>query len=257
MNTQIGFSVPESLGVRMVPALELAVETDCNFIEFVMDGNGHPDRLPDDFSARLADTDLGLVVHLPFSVPVAAPFAAQHEGLVATHEHCLDIAASLGAEKAVLHPSSAAWKLAWPNSEIETNIAESVRELHAYGADKGIEVCVENLITSRFTVENFDQLLKATDAPMTLDTGHARAVGFDSDEIAAFAADHRERISHIHLNDTLGESDDHLPFGAGTIDFDALFRALGDDWEGTLCLEVVVGDLEYVGMSVRRLREIL
>lgn len=257
MNPTIGFSLPEAVGVELGEAVELAERIDCDFFEFVMDGSAHPDRLPDDFGATLADADLGVVCHLPFAVAVTAPFDAQREGLLRTHRNCLDAAADLGASKAVLHPATAAWRFAWSDDEIESAVAESVRELDADAADRGIELAVENLISGYFTVENVDRLLDATDASMTLDTGHARAVGFDSAAVAGFAATHRERISHVHCNDTLGESDDHLPFGAGTFDFEGLFAALGEDWEGSLCVEAVVGDLGYVEESVARLRRSL
>lgn len=257
MNTTIGFGVPEAVGVELADAVGLAERIDCDFLEIVMDGSGHPDRLPEDFGAALADADLELVCHLPFAVEVAAPFDAQREGLLETHRNCLDAAADLGASKAVLHPSTAAWTFAWSDEAVESAVAASVRELDADAADRGVELAVENLPSGHFTVGNFDRLLDATDASMTLDTGHARATGFESDEVLDFAAAHRDRISHVHLNDTLGESDDHLPFGAGTFDFAGLFEALGDDWEGSLCVETVVGELDYVEESVRRLRELL
>ncbi|SEO60016.1 Sugar phosphate isomerase/epimerase [Halogranum amylolyticum] len=255
MDAQVGFSLPESVGLHVEEGVDVAARTDCDFFELVLDGSGHPNRLPEDLANRLADAGLDLVTHLPFAVDVAAPFESQHEGLLDTHRNCLDAAADLGASKAVLHPSSAAWRFAWSTEEVEDAVVDSVGTLHAYAADRGVELTVENLITSRFTAENFERLLDRVDADMTFDTGHARAVGFESAEVAAFVAANRDRISHVHLNDTLGESDDHLPVGAGIVDFPAVFDALGDDWTGTLCVEAVVGDVGYVEESVARVRE--
>jgi sugar phosphate isomerase/epimerase len=92
---------------------------------------------------------------------------------------------------------------------------------------------------------------------MTLDTGHARVSGLDSAEIASFVGEHADRISHFHLNDTRGPSDEHLPFGAGTIDFEVIFDALPDDWEGTMSLEVFTLDFDYIGASKERLDALL
>ncbi|WP_254535992.1 sugar phosphate isomerase/epimerase family protein [Halomarina litorea] len=74
--------------------------------------------------------------------------------------------------------------------------------------------------------------------------------------MANFAAAHGERISHFHLNDTRRARDEHLPFGSGTIDFAAIFDALGD-WTGTLSLEVFTLDFEYVATSKERLDALL
>jgi len=64
-------------------------------------------------------------------------------------------------------------------------------------------------------------------------------------------------LSHVHLNDTRGPTDEHLPFGAGTVGFGSIFGALPDDWEGTATLEINTRDYDYIEISVHKLDELL
>ena len=92
---------------------------------------------------------------------------------------------------------------------------------------------------------------------MTLDTGHARMNGMDSGAMAEFLDTHGDRVGHLHLNDSRLPKDEHLPFGAGTIDFERVFEPLRDGWTGTFSLEVFTDDWGYLETSVDRLDELL
>jgi sugar phosphate isomerase/epimerase len=62
-----------------------------------------------------------------------------------------------------------------------------------------------------------------------------------------------DRLSHVHLSDNRGgESDLHLPLGAGTIDWKNVVRMLKRaGWDGTVTLEVFSREREYLLMSRR------
>jgi len=282
MNPATGFVT--QLGIDLESQIDVAASEPVDYVEILLDGPTRYERFragtqsvdigstadasgrPDgdaglDTAAavreRLDAADLGAVVHLPFPTDIGSPYRGVRNGAVATQKQCLETAASMGAEKAVLHPESSAWGVAWPDPEVRPHIDQSVDELTAFAAERGIEVCVENLFESHYTVETIDDLLAATDASMTLDTGHARVSGFDAEETAAFVADHADRVSHVHLNDTRRPSDEHLPFGAGTVDFETILGAFPADWSGTLSLEVGTDSLDYLRTSVDRLDALL
>ncbi|MFC6726806.1 sugar phosphate isomerase/epimerase family protein, partial [Halobium palmae] len=140
---------------------------------------------------------------------------------------------------------------------LRDRVVDSVLTLDAHAEERGVELCAENVPHSVFRTHEFSRLLAETNVSMTLDTGHARMDGRDAGGIASFVDDHADRISHVHLNDTRGTSDEHLPFGAGTIDFERVFEAFPDDWDGTLSLEVFTLDYGYVGTSKERLDALL
>ena len=90
------------------------------------------------------------------------------------------------------------------------------------------------------------QIISDTD-PATVgicfDTGHAN-ISEEDGPIAAFARN-AERIIHVHLNDNLGQDDQHLPLGQGNINFEQFHSALRQSgYAGMLELEVKVPEGE-------------
>lgn len=258
MKPRVGFVT--QLPIALDRQLAFAGGAGFEFVEVLMDGPTAYRRLDDraeSIRGRLADGGLDLLVHLPFPTDIGSPYPAVRTGAVTTQQRCLDVAAELGAEKAVLHPETSAWDVAWEHENVREHIDESVASLTDYAAEDGIEICAENIFGSAYTIETIDQLLAATDTSMTLDTGHARVTGYDETDTAAFVAEYGDRISHVHLNDTRTPQDEHLPFGAGTIEFGEIFDAFPDDWTGTLSLEVGTNSIEYLRHSKTALDELL
>jgi sugar phosphate isomerase/epimerase len=257
MTARTGFVT--SLALDLENQIDFAADEGLDHVEVLLDGpNGHG-RLADragDLRARLADAGLDLLVHLPFPTDVGSPYEGVAEGAKATQRTCIDLAAEMGAEKAVLHPETSAWGVAWDETELRDHVDPAVDELAAHGADRGVEVCAENLFDAVYTIGTFDRLLAETDVSMTLDTGHARVAGYDEAETAAFVADHADRISHVHLNDTRRAADEHLPLGAGNLDFAAVLSAFPTDWTGTLSMEVGTDSYDYLRHSREHLADL-
>lgn len=243
-------------GMAIEDAVPRAAGMDFDYVELLMDGEHERTRLdPGDVRALADDHGVDLVVHLPFRLDVASPFEHVRDGGRREIAAALDTAAALDAEKAVLHAGSDAWPPAWDRDTVQGHLLDAVRDLDAHGRDRGVEVCVENLNNPWFDLGEFPDLLDATDASVCLDTGHAYADGFDSAEIAAFVADHADRVSHVHVNDTRrSDRDEHLPFGAGFVDFEQVFEQLDS---ATLSLEVFTLDWGYLEYSKERLDRVL
>jgi sugar phosphate isomerase/epimerase len=254
--TDVGFVTQQ--GMDHGEALAAAGHYGFDFVELMMDGAGSASRLDRETIREGLDAEgLDLLVHLPFGgFDLGSPHDPVREAAVDGLRMHLDLASDLGARKAVVHPDSHAWGAAWDQSTIRDRVVDSIGTLDAYAADRRVELCAENIPHSAFRTHEFDRLLEATEASMTLDTGHARIDGRDAGGIASFVEDHADRISHVHLNDTRGTRDEHLPFGAGTIDFDRVFGSFPPDWDGTLSLEVYTLNYHYVGTSKRRLDEL-
>lgn len=258
MNPRIGFVT--AVASELEPQLRFAGDGEFDYVEILMDGPHSRERLTSNrgtIRQMLDDHGLDLLVHLPFPTDIGSPYESVRSGAVETQSACIDAAAELGAEKAVLHPESSAWSVAWDDAELREYIDESVSKLNAYGNSRHVEICAENIFGSPYTIEHIDGLLAATDTSLTLDTGHARVTGHDPTETAAFVADHADRISHVHLNDTRRPADEHLPFGAGNLDFGPIFEAFPTDWHGTLSLEVGTQSLDYLRESRSQLERYL
>jgi len=252
-----GFTV--GLGMDVAESLEWAASAGFEFVELMLDGPFARERLAERgaigaIADAFGESSLDLVCHLPFAVDIGSPFTPVRGGSVAELIASLDLVTKLGGEKAVFHPSARAWDLGWTNDDLSGFVLESVREVALAARERDIEPCVENVIDGPYSIDGFDRLLTETDAQMTFDTGHARLAGFSDADSAAFLDSHRERVSHVHLSDNRGGSDEHLPVGLGTIDFETVLAPLIDsEWSGTMTHEVGTTDHAYVAESKRHL----
>lgn len=238
-----------------------------DYVEVLMDGESRREVLDAEAQAireQLVANDLDVMVHLPFPLLIGSPHEHQRAGAVEELKHCLRTAADIGAEKAVLHPDAYGWVRVWDQSQLDPIIMNSISELDDYAADRGIEICVENLFEGYLTATDFDRLFEQTDASMTFDTGHAAIVGMDTDDMATFVDRYRDRISHFHLNETrhldvgYRSKDEHLPLGYGTIDFGTILEPLSEgDWSGTLSIELDTPNFEYLAVSKEHLEGVL
>lgn len=226
-----------------------------DFVEVYMDGATARESLDPAAVARTAESSgVDLSVHLPFAdLDLGTPRDRVRDASVEELEACLRAAAEMDAEKAVVHPSSHASWPEWDADAVRPRIHDAVTRLDGFAADRGIELCAENLPVGYYTLGAFDSLLDATDVSMTFDTGHARADGFDERDVAAFLDEHRNRVSHVHVNDGRADEDEHVPTGSGTTDFATALAPLAEGWEGTLSIEVFTFDFDYVEMSRRKL----
>ena len=255
MDASTGFVT--QLGMDYETAFDVAEELAFDYVELLMDGDHERRNLdPEEVRTAAKTRDLDLMVHLPFALDVGSAYEHVREGAIQELVAAAETAAAAGATKGVAHADSKAWGPAWDDADLRELVFESVREIDARTPDD-FEVCFENIPRGACSTRTFPTLFDETDAAMTLDTGHARVDGLDSAEMASFVADHADRISHFHLNDTRKPQDEHLPFGSGTIDFEQILGALPDEWSGTLSLEVFTLDYGYIGVSKEYLDTVL
>lgn len=248
---QTGFVT--DVGVPFEHSVEVATECDFDFIELFMEGRFSRETVDENrqsYQNHLDQSGLSLVVHLPFSLDIGSPFDRVRHASVAELDACLQLAAELGATKAVVHPTASAWDKAWDDETLQPLIIDSIDELTDRAENYGVELCAENIFNTQFTIDEFDTLLAETTTSMTLDTGHARISDYTGERLSSFVREYSDRISHVHLNDSRYNKDEHLPFGAGNFDFQSLFETLGNcNWQGTLSLEIHSENLEYLSLS--------
>ena len=253
---RVGFVTQTHTGaVTPLESIQWATDLGYDFIELYMDGASERTGLNRAaITEALAEAGVGCLVHLPFlDLDLGTPRNKVREGSIRELRACLDAAADLGAEKAVLHASTHATEPEWSERTTKPRILASVRELEAYATARGIELCVENLPDDVYSIRTIQEILAETDASLTIDTGHARVSGFSAAETAEFLNTHRERISHIHVNDARQARDEHVPVGSGTTDFETIFEPIITDWEGTLSVEAYTFDREYMQLSKEKL----
>ncbi|MCF8025469.1 MAG: sugar phosphate isomerase/epimerase [Desulfobacteraceae bacterium] len=202
---------------------------------------------------------MDLVCHLPTFVSTADLTDTIREASIEESLQSMHMAAELGAIKVVLHPSFIHGLGAMLPDLARKHATDSMARLLSEADRLHLTVCVENMFPRSLSLvgpEDFDVVFNHfSNARLTLDTGHANIDG-GTERILGFIRRFPDRIGHIHASDNRGRDDDHLPIGAGTIDFVEVVKALKEiGYNETITLEVFSKDREYLSISRNKLEE--
>lgn len=235
----------------VISELDAFAEMGFDYLELAMDPpmahhrTIHEQRR--DIKNRLERHGMGLVCHLPTFVYSADLTPALR--LASVDEICrsLEVAAELGAEKAVLHPGGARGMAALVPEMARSLAFESLAAIVRAAARLQIPICIENMFPAYGAFSEpgeFDAVFtRFPDLAMTLDTGHGWVGDDRGDRLATFVRKFGPRIQHLHISDNHGRIDEHLAPGKGTIDFAALMSALkAAGYTGTVTLEIFEKD---------------
>lgn len=171
----------------------------------------------------------------------------------------VDVSKALGANKILVTTPFWKWRKKGgryemiPKKELIQEAKEVLKELSAYAKEKDVTLVLEPLSHLETTaVETLDEtlwVLKEVNSPnlkAMIDTGHvnviARRIG---KKPSAYMVEHvkklGENLVHVHIDDNLGEADDHLVPGDGNIDFKPFARALKESgYKGYVSVEIAV-----------------
>jgi len=185
-----------------------------------------------------------LSFHAPFADAIDISAADPAQRTVAVHEllTACDAAAVLGAQYVVIHPGpERAGKPApqeW-RQRMDT-AANSLNEVARHCRDLGLTLLLENMLPHLMFGHTSDILfllgaIRETNVGTCLDTGHA----FLSRDLRTVVHKLSGHLRMLHVNDNLGDRDDHLPPGEGAIDWISLIRQLRQwNFHGPLVLEL-------------------
>ena len=124
-------------------------------------------------------------------------------------------------------------------------------ELHGMAEEEGVEVCLENSYepTAEFFADLFNTFADER-TRMCFDPAHVHLYSRDGQSSWVITMGHL--ISHIHLNDNGGISDDHLALGAGEIPYATILPELvGACLDATVVLEM---QADLTSRSIRYLQ---
>ena len=129
---------------------------------------------------------------------------------VELHRKAVEASAIAGASVYVVHPGFTSWP--FYRDQALHALDKSLVDLRLMQDEFGISICVENMPKSDWLFYSCPGL-DLRGLGTVLDVGHANTCG----SLDAFLA--KQDISHVHLHDNAGCSDDHLPLGQGSIEF--------------------------------------
>ena len=212
----------------------------------------------DAIRSALERYNMGLVCHLPTFVSTADLTDSLRETSLKEVLESLQVAAHLQTLKVVLHPSYIGGLSVLVMDQAKDRAWRSLEAIVEKADQLGLSLCLENMFpvtNSLVEPEHFVPVFESFPSlKMTLDTGHAHIQSKGSKRALRFIERFGDRIEHIHANDNFGKEDNHLPIGAGTVDFLKITKALKKiGYDETITLEVFSRDRDYLKISREKL----
>ena len=211
-------------------------------------------------SKSLKRHHLGVVCHLPTFLSTADLADGIRQASLEEMLQSLEIAANLGAVKVVLHPSMVFGMGGFVLDSVKEHALTFFSTMVDAAERLKITICLENMMPRNMLgvePQYFEEIFEEFPSlKLTLDTGHANMGDPGGYRLKELVQRFGDRIGHIHVSDNRGIHDDHLPVGAGTVNFPALVRNLKKSgYNETLTLEVFVENRQLLVESRERLKE--
>jgi sugar phosphate isomerase/epimerase len=209
---------------------------------------------------RLAQHNLELVCHLPTFLSTADLTDGIRQASIDETLDSLEVAAEMEPLKVVLHPSYMMGLGTFLPDLARVHAMESLEIIVEKAHALGLCLCLENMFPRTqwlINPEEFvDILAKFPTANLLLDVGHAHIDDPKGEKCLRFIEMFPGRIGHVHVSDNFGKEDQHLPIGAGIIDFSRVVKALkGIGYDDTITLEVFSRDRDYLKISKKKMEE--
>ncbi|TAL22567.1 MAG: sugar phosphate isomerase/epimerase [Nitrospirae bacterium] len=195
-----------------------------------------------------------LTIHAPFMD--LSPGAIDSKVRAVTIErfsHVLNIAEALKVKAVVFHSGYEKWKYSlrpdlWLDASLET-----WRPLVKRADDGGVKIAIENIFEDEpANLKLLMQEMSSKNLGICFDTGHLNL--FSKVKLEDWMEALNPYIIELHLHDNNRTSDQHLPIGEGTFDFDKFFSLL----ENKNCIYTLEAhNAEDVRKSIERLRKYL
>ena len=202
---------------------------------------------------------MGVMGHLPTFVWTSDLYESLRKVSLQENFDALEAAAELGIEKVVLHPGYITGLGKFLLDKAKRYGMESIEAILKKASSLGITLCIENMFPQSNFLSHpheFQEVFEVSpEIRLTLDIGHAN-LGGGKNKSSEFIHRYGYRIGHVHANDNFGKEDNHLPIGAGIIDFERILRELKEaQYDETITLEVFSKDKDYLKLSKVKIKQ--
>ncbi|UCF94839.1 MAG: sugar phosphate isomerase/epimerase [Desulfobacterales bacterium] len=228
-----------------------------DFVDLTIEGPNAREISVDRMLSTLEQGHLFVVGHTDPCLPYAYPIPSVREVCFRELERCAQLFTALGARIMNIHPCYACppkMRLAL----VELNIT-ALKSIVAMADSYGLTVVFENYKAPFDRVATFQILLQEVPGlQVHLDFGHAN-LGKNAAE--DFCRRLGSQIKHVHFSDNRSIGDDHIPLGAGNIDWRSSVNALkACGYDGTVTLEIFANEsavfFQYLDVSRRFLLDL-
>lgn len=200
---------------------------------------------------------LDIIGHTPWNLPISSPYGSVRKAALAEFMKCLDVFDKLKVRQVNVHPFTPS-DLSDPQVILDHNIG-FLKKITKAAKKKNITIMMENTKSIFNEIEVIAKILE--DVPLLKlhwDIGHAN-LGNEGEKMTKLAfLNFSDKIAHMHASDNNGIEDQHLPLGAGNIDWKFISKLLKEyDYEKTITLEIHTNDLSYLIDNKNKLEKML
>jgi len=199
----------------------------------------------------LDEAGMSVVGHTAWFLPFGSPVERVRRAAVEEVAAALPAFATVGARLVNVHIARGV--SAFGHDSTARLNGASFAELAELAAPYGIQIMVEHVPDRSTSIDDIRTILDHDQRlGFHLDVGHAYIGGDRLDGLLkAFGG----RLAHVHLSDNRGREDDHMPLGAGRIDWQRALRLIKrTGYDATLTLEVFASDRDYLLLSAEKVR---
>jgi sugar phosphate isomerase/epimerase len=224
-----------------------------DFLDLTIEGPGATVEQIDtaELRAILDGGGLGIVGHTAWYLPFASPIARVRQAAVDSTVDTLETFATLGVPWVTVHIGRGI--KAFDHEDILRWNCESFAQLAERATAYNLGIMVEHVPDHDLRISDLRAMLNA-DARLGfhLDVGHAFVGG---DKLEGLLKAFKKRLVHVHLSDNWYRTDDHLPLGAGRIEWPRAIQLIKETgYDDTITLEVFSPDRDYLLFSAQKVR---
>ncbi|MHC1565035.1 MAG: sugar phosphate isomerase/epimerase family protein [Candidatus Syntropharchaeales archaeon] len=206
--------------------------------EVVDEGEHRIEEIRDGIKEVYETTDLEITSHAPFSdLNIASVNYPIWSETIRQIKRCIDLMSEF-VEVVTVHPGALSPLGMQIPDKVREQVIAGFREICDHASQYGITIGLENMIEIEMLlartpeealgiVENVGR----DNLSITWDVGHSNTTGTIDGFLAV-----RDWIKHIHIHDNQGRRDEHLPVGAGTIDWKHVMNGL-EGYNGRMIIE--------------------
>lgn len=200
---------------------------------------------------------LDAIGHTAYYLPFASPFNSFCELALVELCKCFEVFHALGIYKVNIHADELSAHIFNRDRAILRNI-KSIKLAVCEAKKYDITLMIENTAKLFGNSEELQMLFdKVPELQFHLDVGHAN-LNTDENKTEELLRHFHNKLGHVHFSDNKGGNTDlHLPLGAGLISWETIINDLKRyGYDGTITLEVFSRDKRYLLASRDKVYEL-